>query len=279
VFAAWLQHTDFKEMGTLDMWDTDPTDPTRKVVFHYLLDFGNTLGLYAKHRPDDGHVENFVDLAHLKSLASFGLWKRPWEGTTAPNIPGVGAFDVEHFDPGAFTPYAPFPAFITADATDALWAVKILLRLTPAHIRAALEAGRFDDPRAVDYLTKVLVGRQRKTARYWFDRIAPVDAPTITNDRLCFRDLAVAHGLATPGSQRYTATRFDFHGTQLGPTAVTIEPDGTTCMSAGRGSSRDGYTIVRLDLTSNGRKLPAVELHLADAPGGGRRVIGIERHL
>lgn len=197
VFAAWLQHTDFKEMGTLDVWDTDPVDPSRKVVFHYLVDFGNTLGLYARHRPDEGHTEKRLDLDHLKSLASFGLWKRPWEGVRSPGIAGVGAFDVEHFDPGGFTPYAPFSAFLAADASDALWATKILLRLTPEHIRAALEAGQFEDPRAIDYLVGVLVGRQRKTARYWFDRIAPIDAPRFEHGRLCVRDLAVAHDLAT----------------------------------------------------------------------------------
>lgn len=279
VFAAWLQHTDFKEMGTLDVWDTDPVDPSRKVVFHYLVDFGNTLGLYARHRPDDGHTEKLLDLDHLKSLASFGLWKRPWEGVRSPGIAGVGAFDVEHFDPGGFTPYAPFPAFLAADASDALWATKILLRLTPEHIRAALEAGQFEDPRAIDYLVGVLVGRQRKTARYWFDRIAPIDAPRFEHGRLCVRDLAVAHDLAT-APRSYAATIYDWHGTVLGTAAAEpAHADGTVCIADLRyGAARGGYTIVRLDVTGGARRLPSVEVHIVAGPRA-PRVVGIERHL
>lgn len=286
VFAAWLQHTDFKEPGTLDMWTEDPHDPSRHVVMHYLVDFGNTFGLYARAvRPDDGHVETVVDLDHLRSLLSFGLWRRPWEGTRDPRIPGVGRFDVAHFDPGGFTPFAPYAPFLRVDHRDALWAVDILLRITPAHIRAALAAARYEDPRAVAYLTAVLVGRQRKTARYWFERVSPLVELSVATgpnlrDRLCFTDLAIAHDLgAGPATTRYLVSATDWDAaTVLAGTERGATPSGRACVDGiPRGASHDAYTIVRVVVRRGDRTWPAVEVHVATAPDGQRRIIGIER--
>ena len=286
VFAAWLQHTDFKEPGTLDMWTEDPRDPSRHVVMHYLVDFGNTLGLYARGvRPDDGHVEKVIDLDHLRSLLSLGLWRRPWEGTPDPGIPGVGRFDVAHFDPGGFSPFAPYAPFLRVDRRDALWAVAILLRITPAHIRAALEAAEYEDPRAVDYLTRVLVGRRLATARYWFERVSPLVDITVETgpnrrDRVCFTDLAIAHGLvAEPAATRYVVRAADWGARPLlGGGERGARGTGRTCVDGiPRGASHDAYTIASVVVRRGDRAWPAVEVHVATGPDGRRRVIGIER--
>jgi hypothetical protein len=285
VFAAWLQHTDFKEPGTLDMWTEDPVDPRRHVVMHYLVDFGNTLGLYARAvRADDGHVEKVVDLDHVRSLLSFGLWKRPWEGTRDPDLPGVGRFDAAHFDPGGFSPLAPYEPFLRVDARDGFWAVAILLRITPAHIRAALEAAQYQDARARAYLTDVLVARQRATARYWFARVSPLAEPSVDGDergrdRVCFVDLAVAHGLAAPGATRYDVAVTGWDGDVVQRAVVGRGGrGGRTCLAGlARGATHDGYTIVQIVVRRGPRALPALELHLATGPAGQRRIIGVER--
>ncbi len=281
VFAGWVQHTDFREMGTLDVWADDPVAPGHKTVTHYLLDFGNTLGLYAMlNRPDDGQVERAVDVTHVRSFFSFGLWRRPWEGVRDPDIPGVGAFDVEHFDPGDFTPFTPYRPFLDADAADAGWAVRILLAITPAQIRAALEAAQYEDPRAVDYLLEVLVGRQRKTARYWLARTSPLDRFAIEGDRLCFTDLMIAHGLdpdATRGT-RYRVRGFDWSAAPIGAIRATRPARaGRACATVPEARDHDGYTIVRIEVERPGDDPPAVEVHLARDDAGDRQVIGIER--
>ena len=274
VFAAWLQHTDFKEMGTFDVWRDDPLDPDRKIVFHYLVDFGNTLGMYATHRLDDGHTEKVLDVDHLRSFFSLGLWKRPWEGTHDPDIPGVGPFDAEHFDPEGFTPYAPYIPFLEMDAADAFWAVELLLGITEEEIRAALDAARFEDRRAVDYFTEVLIARQRKSARHWLREVSPLTDFAIRGDDLCFVDLVEAHDLAD-GDPTYRAGSFDWNGASLG--AATVR-DGCV-RDVALGAEHDAYTIVRIETTRGGATTPAVEVHLARAKDGALRVIGIERRL
>jgi hypothetical protein len=285
VFAAWLQHTDFKEMGTLDVWREDPLFPDRHVVFHYLLDFGNTLGLYASNvRADDGHVQKAIDLDHVRSFLSLGMWRRPWEGTRDPGIRGVGAFDVEHFEPGGFSPFSPYVPFLAMDALDARWAVRLMLRITPEHLRAALEAGNFEDPRAIDYLVRVLVGRQKKSARYWLQKVSPLDDFTVDGDTVCFSDLVVAHDVDPEATRatRYRARVFDHAGNAIGTATIASgddEPGRACALDVPEGAGDDGYTILRLDVDRVRRDPPGVEVHLGRDKSRTRRVIGVERKV
>lgn len=289
VFAAWLQHTDLRRGNSLDIWAQDPEDESRHYVVHYLVDFGKSMGAFTVlgNVVDDGHVEP-LDLHYLKSAFAFGLWKRPWEGVEAPDhIANTPAFDVEHFRPGDFTPRAVYTPFVHADHSDILWALEILLELRPAHIRAAVTAGEFGDPRAADHLTAVLIGRQKKTARHWLPRInALVDLAV--RDRgdgsfdVCFTDLGIQHGVVA--SQRYRARAYSDRGRPLSRPGGTVYDARfeagaelpTACAPEVRLSSgADSYTVVRID----GRGEP-VEVHVAREPATRRaRIIGIHRRL
>jgi len=284
---SWLQQTDVKEDNTLDIWREDPSNPERHYVEHYLLDFGKSFGTSAfiTKRPDDGHVEN-VDFGFtLRSLLAFGLWKRPWEGTPTPGYTGVGTFDSEHYHPGRWKAHAPYTPFAHRDEFDMYWGTKIVMRFSEAHIRAALEQGRFEDERAVPYLTRVLLERQRKTGRYWFSRVNPVDAPTVSggsNDlELCFTDLLLAYDLAPEqaAGTRYELASFDFDGAATG-WATTLEgsADGRVCARGiATGTARDAYTVVRVNTRRGASPLRPVEFHVAADADGALRVVGINR--
>jgi hypothetical protein len=287
LFFAWLQQTDVKEDNTLDMWTEDAATRTHYVK-HYLVDFGKSLGMSAwiVPRPGDGHQQN-IDYGYLlRGLLSFGLWVRPYEGTLTPGIQGVGMFDAEHYDPLRWQPHANYVPLYFVDDRDLLWAAKILMRFTPAHIRAAVEQGRYEDPRAVDYLTEVLIERQRMTARAVMLRTAALDRFTVASTQggttLCFDDLLVAHDLQ-PGARAttgYAATAFSYSGQRLAWTENAVPgADRTACIvGIPAGSARDGYTIVRLSTERAGQQLAPVEVHLATDPHTGqRRVIGIHR--
>jgi hypothetical protein len=216
LFFAWTQQTDVKEDNTLDMWVEDKAKGTHHVK-HHLVDFGKSLGMSAwiVPRPGDAHQEN-VDYEYLvRGLVSFGLWVRPYEGTLTPGIQGVGTFDAEHYDPGKWRPHANYEPLRFLDDRDLFWAGKIIARFTPAQIRAAIEQGRYEDPRAVDYLVDVLRARQLLTIRYAFTRsVAPLDRFALTDRGLCFEDLLIKHRLV-PGARattRFTATATDYAG-------------------------------------------------------------------
>jgi len=242
---AWLDHTDAKEDNTLDMYAEDPASKQIHYVMHYLVDFGKALGVQALvARRRSGGQAYALDLKDMaKSTLSLGLWRRDWEDKSWPDIRGVGMFESRVYSPGRWKPNSPqYVPFLEADRFDNFWAAKILIRFTRAQLRAAVEQGRYSDPRAVDYITETLVERQRKTARHWFDRVAPLDRFAIESggpagQRLCFEDLALGYRLAPspPGRTRYTARsrrerRTDvcaFRASHLRPAPTTTRSSGS----------------------------------------------------
>ena len=235
-------------------------------------------------RPGDGHVENF-DFEYIPlSLLTFGLWKRPWEGTATPGYTGVGMFDAEHFDPGHWKTHVPFLPFEHRDVYDMFWATKTIMRFTEKQIYVALQQGRFEDERAPTYLTQVLVKRQRKIGRYWFSRVNPLDLFEISGTdtaSVCFDDLLVAYDLepGAGGRTGYRLASYDYAGAATGWRGEARPNDrGRACVAGVKlGSREQSYTIVRIDTQRGVDRLAPVEVHLARGERGALRVIGVNR--
>lgn len=282
-FFSWLDHTDIKEDNTLDLWVTDPADPHVHYVSHYLIDFGKALGVqeatsklrYVSH----SYVLDFTDVG--RSLFTLGLVRRTWEHRELPPYRGVGLYTVDAYDPGAWKTYTPsyFPVQF-ADRWDNFWAAKILMRFTEPQIRAAVSEAKLTDPRAADYLTRTLIGRQRKAGRYWFSRVNPLDRFAVEGKALCFDDLLAVYGLDTVAA-RYFARGFDYQGRPVElETEATAGEGGRACVGPlAPTRSAGGYLIVSIETARPGRKhLPPTLVHLAQRPGDGAlRIIGVRR--
>jgi hypothetical protein len=284
---SWLDHVDVQEGNFMDVYVADAKDPRRHYVEHYLLDFGKSLGVMAStgYDPRHGH-EYVVDFAEIGlSAITFGLLPRSWEGREEPPIRGVGLFDADSYDPGAWKPDSPaYLPFLASDRIDRFWGAKILARFTREQIHAAVAAARFSDPRATEYVTVTLVARQRKTAAYWFRQVNPLDRFTIdaspAGPSLCFDDLALAYALGpSPATTRYALQRYDFAGAAQDGTIV-LTPDGRGHACSGPLSlapGMDGYTIIRLD-TQRADFAGTTYVHVARDPASGTpRVIGVWR--
>lgn len=275
VFFAWLDHTDVKEDNTLDMWVED--GPVH-FVRHYLVDFGNALGVYGygQQVASDGFAES-VDFRYgALSTLTLGLWKRPWEGADGPAIRGVGRFEADHYDPMGWRDRYPYTPFARADDADGLWAAKQMMRLTPEQLRVVVEQGHYADPRAVDYLTAMLVERQRKTARAWFERIAPLDGFRIGAGSLCFDDLLLRY-FADGRATRYVLRAFDFAGRDTGWHAEAAGQPTACVAGLPAIADHDGYAIVEITTQRDDSRLAPVVVHLARDPDNNLRVIGIRR--
>jgi hypothetical protein len=276
--AAWLAHNDLKEDNTLDVWQRDPSRPDVRYVVHYLLDFGKALGGMARtnNRWTSDYVYNFDPAEWSASLFTFGAHRQPWEGRPDPQIRGIGVFGASHYDPGGWKPnnLAALPIYY-ADRFDQFWGAKILVELTREHIAAAVEMGRYSDPRAAPYLVDTLVARQRKTARYWFRRVNPIDDAAIEHGRLCFTDLALRHHLETTPTT-FHVWFFDHAGRAIESRKAIPDRHGRACLAdfSLAGSDATRYTIARVD---SSRQLPATLVHIAPGADGQPRVIGIHR--
>jgi len=252
-FFSWLDLGDVKEDNTLDMYVADPADPARHYVKHYLIDFGKGLGATAMFSRDPRRGQQYVfdapDL--LASLATMGLAQRAWERRADPRLRGVGLFEAETYDPGAWKPDTPaYLPFRTADAYDKLWAARIISRFTRAQLRAAVDAARFSDPRAAAYVVDTLVARQRATVLHWLRRVSPLDRFELRRGWLCFDDLVIERGLApVAGATRYRVMPHDAAGRPVGaPLVRRANATGRSCvgpLALGGGAER--YTILRVD--------------------------------
>jgi len=276
VFFAWLASTDVKEDNGLDMWIAEAG---KHYLVHYLVDFGLSLGVYGWDQTDpaDGFAYS-VDLTSAAySLGTLGWWTRPWEGADGEVLRGVGRFESAHYDPLAWRDRYPYRPFMRVDAADGFWAAKIIMRFTEPQLRAAVEEGHYKDPRAVDYLVRVLIERQRITALTYFSQLSPLDNFKVTNDAtLCFDDLQRVYFSHVPATQ-YRATFYDYGGRKLNE-AATSSNDPHACVTAPLGADHAEYTIVELSAIRDGTALPPVRVHLAHDPSThDLRVIGIRR--
>jgi hypothetical protein len=278
---AWLDHVDIAEDNMLDVWVADRADPKRHYVEHYWLDFGKSLGTMATIERDPRRGAEFrVDVLEMfGSLIWLGARPRTWEDRRDSPLRGVGMY-APVFDPETWKPHTPtYLPIQAADHVDWFWGAKIMMRFTPQQLRAIVESIGLTDPRATAYLTDTLIARQRLVARHAFSRINPLDRFELGARELCFDDLLLAYRLdGRAADTRYTVATRDRSDRSLGPArTLAASADGHTCTgSLALADTADGYTIVQVATTRGGTSR-STSIHLARAPSGAWRIIGIWR--
>ncbi|HEX2339574.1 MAG TPA: hypothetical protein VHI98_03765, partial [Vicinamibacterales bacterium] len=200
VFGAWLNHDDSRGINSLDMLETADG---RGWIKHYMFDFGSILGsstIAAQvHRAGNEYI--FEERPGWLALITFGLYTRPWMHINYPDVPSsVGRLESEAFDPLKWKPEYPNSAFVNMRADDAFWAARIVARFTDDMIHGIVEKAQYSDPKATEYITKVLIARRDKVTAAWLNQVCPVVDPVLAADGgLTFTNAAVAAKAATEG--------------------------------------------------------------------------------
>jgi hypothetical protein len=196
VLVSWIGDWDSKDHQWLDMFVE--TRDSLGYVKHYLLDVGSSLGAGA--RGPKGHRSGYeysLDLGwSARRLVTLGFVTEPWRrAKQETGIPSVGNFEAETFKPEDFKSRLPHPGFRAMTDRDAYWGAKIVASFSDAQIAAAVDAAKYEDPRAREYLVRSLIARRDKIAKHWFGRVAPLDFFRVQGGGLRFHDLAVDIGL------------------------------------------------------------------------------------
>ena len=283
---SWMNHSDIQEDQTLDTFMTESKESKQGFVMHWSLDWGKAFGVMGK--VNNWQTPGFtfrIDFGMaLRGFLALGTWKRQWEDVKDPNLRGVGLWEAESFDPAGWRTNSPYWPFFDRDRFDGFWAAKIIMRFTREQLAAIVGVADFSDPRATAYFLDVLVQRQRKTARYYFERVAPLDRFTVMDHPqgmlVCFDDLLLSYQLSPVGGwTEYLVDAFDHAGRPTGPLRE-YRPDakGHACAAGNMpGADHDGYTIVRIRVRRGGRIMPPVLVHLARAASGTMQLIGLRR--
>jgi hypothetical protein len=227
VFAAWVNHDDSRGLNSLDMLETRNG---RGFIRHYMFDFGSTLGsgsVFAQV-PRAGNEYILEWAPALKTLATFGLYVRPWINVEYPDVsPAVGRFEADFFDPVKWRPEYPNPAFDNMRPDDAFWGARLVARFTDERIRAIVAKARYSNPASTDYIARTLIARRDKVLKTWLTGVNPIVEPALGADgAFMFRNAAVDAGVATPPSAYALAwSAFDnATGTPVGtPQEVRVE--------------------------------------------------------
>ncbi len=273
VFAAWVNHDDSRSANS---FTTLVEEDGRRYVRHYLIDFGTTLG-GGPGGPKSlwpGQERILEPGRILLSTGTLGLAGRPWRATEVPDLPAVGSFDAEYFDPTTWRPQYYNPAFQNMDADDAFWAAKQVAHFTREDLRGIVESGRYTNSSTVDYLTNTLVVRRNKIARAYLPHGGGLGRFQVTDGALAFEDFLehpAFEGRYADATTTVTWHRFD---NQTGRRTEALD---TTAAADGRVPLPDvqvPYVVAVFRRPDAGSGTTEVFLRRA---GDARRVVGIRR--
>ncbi len=269
VFCAWLGHDDTRDINT---FDTLVEQDGRKFVKHYLIDFGAALGSDSNfpNSPRSGNVTWFDWKTSAQQFFSLGLAVPRWAMAKYPDIPAVGRFEADIFDPEKWVPFYPNPAFTNCLPDDAFWAAKQIMAFTDDDIRTLVRTGQFAERRAEDWIVQCLIKRRDKIGKAYFAKVLPLDDFRIRDDRLEFEDLAAAHQLGKAQDYVIQWARFDNDSEQktalAGETSARL-PQGIQNASIGE------YFAAHI---SGPEPAKSVIVYIRKEPGG-IKVTGIDR--
>lgn len=282
MFAAWLCHYDTKQGNSLDMY---VEEDGRRFLRHYFIDFASSLGAGALGPIPPACDEYSFDVALvLGRTFALGFWEDPWRRVTRPSdLPAIGYFDSKTFHPMAFRPFEPNTAYANFTDRDGFWAAKIISAFTDDHLRAVVAEGHYANPAAAEWIVRVLAERRDIIARYFFDRVAPLDFFRLDAGRLRWHDLGTARGLEDPAATEYRARVATVlaSGTEE-PWGRWIEIDrpeidlgvGWRDLSSGS-PDRAAFTAVEIQVRRDGGGWSkSVKAYIAHASG---RIIAVER--
>ena len=280
VFAAWTNHVDSKSINSLDML---VPENGRTVVRHHLIDFGSTLGSASiKAREyDEGHHYIFDPKPTLAGMLGFGFYIPSFHFIDYPDLPSVGHFSAEGFDPPKWKPRVPNPAFRRARPDDTFWGARRVMAFTDEMIRAVVKTGQYSDPAAEKHVADTLIARRDAIGRSWLTGVNPVIDPAVDgSNALTFRNAAVAAGVASaPASYEIAWFAFD-NATR------TATPIGAPAASNREGAAApaglpaaDG-SYVRVDIKALDPAHPSWAIPVRayfHRTGGAWKLVGFER--
>jgi len=202
MFSAWLCHFDMKQGNTLDMF---VEENGRRFLRHYLIDFASTLGMGALGPFPMACHEYTIDLVRsLGRAVSIGMREDLWRELEPPEgMEEIGYFETDKFEPMYFKPLEPNAAFANFTDRDGYWAAKIISAFTDEHLAAAVAEGEYPRPEVAEYIADALAMRRDRIARFFFDRVPPLDFFRYDGGALRFRDLGVERGIYPDMPARY----------------------------------------------------------------------------
>lgn len=285
VLSAWLNHIDTRAENNMDAWIAG--EDGRGYLRHYVLDAGDSFGQVFETSPllsQSFGLSHYLDLGHIaEDFLTFGAVDRPWyDAARGPAYDVLGFYDAERFDPNDWRNGYPNPAFDRATEEDKAWMARIVARFDEAHVRAAIDAGRFSTDLVADELFRIVRARQRAVLERYLTRRSPLTEPVALGGTLCLTDLALESGLRPVETRRYRAAAWDDWPNEGLRRVPTARAEHRVCLDLPRFADATAdhprYRVIDVVAGTLGRETtrPA-RVHLYQTGPDTFRVVGLER--
>jgi hypothetical protein len=270
VFAAWLGQNWISPSTTLDFL---VEESGVKHVRHFFVDFFASLGSGWQRAKEarEGNELLFDWDRGLKNFLGFGIYSPEWQRARFPNIRGVGRFEHETFDPRLWMPNTHLAPLANALPDDKYWAAKQVMAFTDDDICALVKAGKYSDPRAVEWLSECLIRRRDKIGKAFFADVLPLDDFRIEDGRLKFKHLGAHYGFVPEPA--YTAQWTTFNNFTGERTPITGANDLRVPLQVADADIGTYFAV----LLSGGDYGKSVDVFVRKEASG-LRIVGIERN-
>jgi hypothetical protein len=234
-------------------------DMSRRLGHSYELDFADIFG----------------------ALVTFGAQDRPWD--RAKRVPGREKFAfyrTADFDPTRWKPAYPNPAFLRTTERDAAWMARLIARFSTDDIRGFVALGRWSDPTDGDYLTNILVERQRRILVRYLSKLSPLgDVHAVHADQICATDFARMRAIAPADAFHYTIV--ERGGGKTAELRAELGGDGALCFRTqavvtAKLADVDPARAVTFEVR-NGTGAGPLVIHAFDLGRRGLRIVGLTR--
>ena len=278
VAAAWLNHDDSRSINTRDFLQDAGG---RKLLRHYLIDFGSTLGSGSTQAQGIRAGNEYIWEARptLITMLTFGFYVRPWIKVSYPDLPAIGRFEANYFRPERWKPEYPNPAFDNARPDDLYWGARHVVAMTDEAILAVVRTAEYTDPEATSYLSQALITRRDKIGQLWLNAVLPIEDFTLSpTGTFSFSNIAVDAKVATRGNG-YTIEWATFDNAS-GTASPVGEARTTTELSDTAPAGALGGEFVQLKVTGRHRDHPGWSLPcrvVFRKQTAGWKLVGVER--
>ena len=278
VSAAWLNHDDSRAINTRDFLQEAGG---RQILRHYLIDFGSTLGSGSTQAQGIRAGNEYIWEARptFITMLTFGFYVRPWIKVQYPDLPAIGRFEANYFQPERWKPEYPNPAFVNARPDDLYWGARHVVAMTNDAILAVVRTAEYTDPEATSYLTQTLITRRDKIGQLWMNMVLPIEdfalSPTGT---FTFSNIAVDSKVSTQG-EGYTIEWASFDNATHTATPAG-EPQRTTGLSASAPAGALDNEFVQVTVKGKHRDHPGWSLPcrvVFHKQSAGWKLVGVER--